>query len=160
MGYQPDPVLARQELHARISNDFGAPAEDARGQGRSRRDRRRLRARRPPRHRPLPARAELSLCLTNLEAAKRRRRGDRLPPGRLMAEARRFGSAGLHLADRAPDLVPMIRTTRTCGCPVCTMRRRRRVGAQPGTLEAVASPVMGSRCSCGSGGRVRQHHSS
>ena len=72
MGYQPDPELARQELHARISNDFSAH---------------------PPKtpevkaaldeiaavfehagHRAIdlcPPGRELSLCLTNLEAAKR-----------------------------------------------------------------------------------------
>lgn len=31
---------------------------------------------------------------------------------------------GPHISPtRAPDLVPMIRTAQTCGCPVCTMRR-------------------------------------
>ncbi len=72
MGYQPDPVLARQELHARISNDFAPHPprdDDARGTlnelcaifeqvG----------------HRAIdlcPEGRHLSLCLTNLEAAKR-----------------------------------------------------------------------------------------
>ena len=41
-----------------------------------------------------------------------------------MAEGQALRVGGPHISPtRAPDLVPMIRTARTCGCPVCTMRR-------------------------------------
>lgn len=41
-----------------------------------------------------------------------------------MAEGQALRIGGPHISPtRAPDLVPMIRTAQTCGCPVCTMRR-------------------------------------
>lgn len=41
-----------------------------------------------------------------------------------MAEGQALQIGGPHISPtRAPDLVPMIRTRQTCGCPVCTMRR-------------------------------------
>jgi len=41
-----------------------------------------------------------------------------------MAESQALQIGGPHISPtRAPDLVPMIRTRQTCGCPVCTMQR-------------------------------------
>lgn len=41
-----------------------------------------------------------------------------------MAEGQALQIGGPHISPtRAPDLVPMIRTRQTCGCPVCTMQR-------------------------------------
>jgi hypothetical protein len=72
MGYQPDPVLARQELHARIYNNFRAHPPKTPEVKAALDEIAALFAHTAHMAIDLcPPGRELSLCLTNLEAAKR-----------------------------------------------------------------------------------------